>query len=83
MNMELKRRSPVKRALIAYSGAVGIVVFALAISVSRGAGVKPLLVLSPLFVILFGGITYQLLKELRDIKRESRESTNSSATKEH
>jgi hypothetical protein len=82
MNMELKLRSLIKRALIAYSGAVGIVVFALAISLSRGAGVKPLLILLPLFVILFGGITYQLLKELRDLKRQRLESASCSATGE-
>jgi hypothetical protein len=47
-----------------------MVVFALAISLSHGAGLKPLLILLPLFVIVFGGITYQLIKGIRALKRK-------------
>ncbi|ANB70948.1 hypothetical protein [Paraburkholderia phytofirmans] len=70
---QAKLRALMKRALIAYSGAVGIVVFALAISIGHGAGLKPLLILMPLFFILFGGVTYQLIKELRELKKNKGE----------
>lgn len=62
----------VKRAVIAYTGAVGMVVFAAAIAISRGVGLKPLLILLPLFLLVFGGITYQLIKEVRALKRSRR-----------
>lgn len=68
-NMELKLRALMKRAVIAYSGAVGVVAFALVISLAHGAGVRPLIILLPLFVVLFGGVTYQLIKELRALKK--------------
>jgi hypothetical protein len=72
-NAQAKLRALMKRALTAYSGALGIVGFALAISVAHGAGLKPLLILMPLFVILFGGVTYQLIKELRELKKNKDE----------
>nr|WP_232078356.1 hypothetical protein [Burkholderia sp. THE68] len=60
------------RALIAYSGAVGIVGIALALSIAHGAGWKPALAGMPLYVILFVGITYQLIKELLVLKKSGR-----------
>jgi hypothetical protein len=56
--MESKRKALIKRAVFAYSGAIGLVVFALFISLRHGAGAKPLVILLPLFVIAFGGVTY-------------------------
>lgn len=70
MSEQTEFRKLIKRAITAYAGGVGMVVFALAISVSHGAGAKPLLILLPLFVIVFGGITYQLIKEIRALKRK-------------
>ena len=58
-----------KRALIAYFGAIGIVILAVAISVVHGSGWRPALAGMPLYVTIFGGITYQLVKEWRVIKR--------------
>jgi len=58
------------RALIAYSGALGIVALAVVISVVHGSGWKPALAGMPLYVTIFGGITYQLIKEWRALKRE-------------
>nr|WP_081053149.1 hypothetical protein [Burkholderia territorii] len=59
------RRRLYKRAVVAYSGAIGIVLVALAISIRHGAGWRPALAGMPLYVTVFGGITYQLIKELR------------------
>jgi hypothetical protein len=70
MTEQTEFRRLIKRAITAYSGGVGMVVFALAISLSHGAGLKPLLILLPLFVIVFGGITYQLIKGIRALKRK-------------
>src|SRR5271154_2270433 len=38
-----------------------LVLFSLAISMAHGAGWSPLLVAMPLFLTVFGGITYQLI----------------------
>ncbi|WP_226383511.1 hypothetical protein [Burkholderia mayonis] len=64
------RRKLLKRAVIAYSGAVGIVAVAVVISLANGAGWRPALAGMPLYVTVFGGITYQLFKEWRALKRE-------------
>ncbi|HEF5786153.1 hypothetical protein KGP65_05085 [Burkholderia multivorans] len=74
MTEKTEFRRLIKRAITAYSGGIGMVVFALVISLSHGAGLKPLLILLPLFAIVFGGITYQLIKELRALKREKPEN---------
>ena len=50
-----------------------MVAVALVISVSHGAGWRPVLAGMPLYVILFGGVTYQLIKELRALKNAERE----------
>lgn len=65
---DLAHKRIYKRAVVAYSGGVGMVLFALAISILRGAGWKPVLVLIPLYIVVFGGITYQLVKELHALK---------------
>jgi hypothetical protein len=59
---------------VAYLGAAGIVALALIISIMHGAGWMPALAGTPLYVIVFGGITYQLTKEI--VKRESQASTD-------
>lgn len=61
-------RKLIKRAVIAYLGALGIVALALVISIAHGSGWKPALAGMPLYVTLFAGITYQLVKELRALK---------------
>lgn len=60
----------IKRAVVAYLGALGIVALALVISIAHGSGWKPALAGMPLYVTLFVGITYQLVKELRALKRK-------------
>ncbi|MBJ9941783.1 hypothetical protein I7819_18075 [Burkholderia multivorans] len=64
------RRKLLKRAVIAYSGAVGIVAVAVVISLTNGAGWRAALAGMPLYVTVFGGVTYQLIKEWRALKRE-------------
>lgn len=50
---------------MAYSGGAGMVLLALAISIHHGTGWRPALAGMPLYVTVFGGITYQFIKELR------------------
>ncbi|WP_107938078.1 hypothetical protein [Burkholderia sp. MSMB0856] len=72
MNDKNDQRKLVKRAIVAYSGAIGMVAFSAAISLSHKAGLRPLLILLPLFILVFGGITYQFAKEWLSIKRGDR-----------
>ncbi|KAB0641139.1 hypothetical protein F7R21_16170 [Burkholderia latens] len=58
-----------KRALVAYLGAIGIVALAVVISISHGSGWRPAMAGMPLYVTIFVGITCQLIKEWRAIKR--------------
>lgn len=69
MNKPTESKKITKRAITAYTGAIGMVAFASAISIGHGAGFKPLLILLPLFLFVFGGITYQFFKELRALKQ--------------
>ncbi|BFG74301.1 hypothetical protein PTKU46_23340 [Paraburkholderia terrae] len=62
---DLARRRLYKRAIMAYSGGAGMVLLALAISIHHGTGWRPALAGMPLYVTVFGGITYQFIKELR------------------
>lgn len=66
----------IMRALIAYTGAIGVVAVALILSVSHRAGWKPALAGVPLYVILFGGITYQLVREVETLRKKEREPRN-------
>lgn len=62
---EKKKQGLVSRYVKAYVSLLAVVGFFAGISLAKGAGWKPLLVPLPLFVILFVGITYQLIKEVR------------------
>ncbi|OLL27986.1 hypothetical protein BTH42_29795 [Burkholderia sp. SRS-W-2-2016] len=75
---EKQLKKLILRALIAYAGAIGVVAVALAISVAHGSGWRPALAGVPLYVILFGGVTYQLIKEFRAMKQEERSRSVSS-----
>lgn len=59
---DLARRRLYKRAVVAYSGGAAMVLLALAISIRHGAGWRPVLAGVPLYVTVFGGITYQFIK---------------------
>ncbi|MDN7591834.1 hypothetical protein [Burkholderia seminalis] len=57
------------RYLKAYISLGAVILFFSAISLLKGARWKPLLIPSPLFVLLFAGITYQYIKERRATKK--------------
>ena len=63
----------IQRALLAYVGATSIVALALVISISHGAGWKPALAGMPIYVIVFAGITNQLMKEIMKLRKQVRE----------
>lgn len=69
MQMDTKR-SLVRRYVKAYVSLLGIIAAFAGVSLAKGAGWKPALAGMPLYVTVFAGITYQLLKELRALKRE-------------
>jgi len=69
--MEEKRKQGlVPHYMKAYLSLLAVIGFFAGISLAKGAGWKPLLIPLPLFIILFIGITYQLIKELRSTKRK-------------
>ncbi len=48
---------------------LAVVAFFFAISFAKGAGWKPMLIPLPLFLILFVGVTYQLTRDVRALRR--------------
>lgn len=72
-NPRLQKRLII-RAITAYAGASSIIAIAVVISVARGAGWRPALAGMPLYLTLFGGITYQFVKEWRSLKRDRSEA---------
>ena len=60
------------RYLKAYLSLLAMVCFFAAISLIKGAEWKPLLIPLPLFVLLFFGISYQMIKEFRMLKRKNK-----------
>jgi hypothetical protein len=63
-------QSITRRYLRAYLSLLGIISTFVGVSLIKGAGWKPALAGLPLYLIVFGGITYQLIKELRALKQE-------------
>jgi hypothetical protein len=63
--------SLVRRYVKAYLSLVGIIAAFASVSLAKGAGWRPALVGMPLYVTVFIGITYQLIKELRVLNREN------------
>lgn len=60
------------RYIKAYLSLIAMICFFAAISLIRGAGWKPLLIPLPLFVLLFIGISYQMIREFRALKRSNK-----------
>jgi fatty acid desaturase len=58
------------RFLKAYLSLAAMIAFILTVSLANGAGWRVLLVGLPLFLVFFVGITYQLIKEIRALKRQ-------------
>lgn len=68
--MEDEKRRIAMRFLKAYLSLGAMIVFTVLVSIARGSGWKVLLVGMPLFLIFFCGISYQLFKEVRNMKRQ-------------
>lgn len=77
--MRDEKRLIAKRFLKAYLSLGATMGFTLAVSVMNGSDWKILLVGMPLFLIFFCGISYQLAKEIRALKR----CQSSCSTEEH
>ncbi|MFP6562459.1 hypothetical protein WJ542_29780 [Paraburkholderia sp. B3] len=63
MNSE-QRTKIIRRYAIAYFSLLGIFGAFAIVSIAQGAGWRPAMAGMPLYVILFGGITFQLVREL-------------------
>jgi hypothetical protein len=59
-----------RRYTKAYLSAVGVAGAFVLVSEMRGAGWRPALAGTPLYATLFLGITYQLVKDVRQYKRK-------------
>ncbi|MCF7695976.1 hypothetical protein KPG66_07670 [Mycetohabitans sp. B2] len=68
--MRRKKRNIFKRAAVAYMCAIGIPVVVLIFSFAQGDGWKPVIVGFPVYITIFGSITYQFIKELLVLKQE-------------
>ncbi|CAG9261596.1 conserved hypothetical protein [Paraburkholderia caribensis] len=69
--MQSEKQRIVQRFVKGYLSLLAMMLFILTVSLVKGAGWKGLLVGAPLFVTLFIGITYQLAKEVRTLKRQN------------
>ncbi|AVR29151.1 hypothetical protein NX868_25075 [Burkholderia thailandensis] len=73
-----RKRLIAKRAAWAYLCALGIPAVVLVFSYAQGASWKPVLVGLPVYLTIIGSITYQFIKDLRALKRESEDSSSNS-----
>jgi hypothetical protein len=71
-DLRRKKRNIFKRAAVAYMCAIGIPVVVLIFSFAQGGGWKPVIVGFPVYITIFGSITYQFIKELLVLKQEER-----------
>ena len=71
--MPTANKEIINRFLKAYLSLAAMIVFVLTVSLAKGAGWKVLLVGLPVFLVFFVGITYQLIKEIRALKRQGTE----------
>ncbi|WP_176053970.1 hypothetical protein [Paraburkholderia caribensis] len=70
------RKAILRRFSLAYLSIVAMMAFVLMVSLKRGSDWKVLLVGMPLFVIFFVGVTYQFVKEWRQIRPRSKAGKN-------
>ncbi|MFL9876219.1 hypothetical protein [Paraburkholderia megapolitana] len=73
----MKRKSIYRRFAIGYLGILGMILVALAFSVTQGASWKPVLVGVPVYLTFLVAVTYKLIKELHALKREEGEAEKS------
>lgn len=69
-----KKRSLYRRFAVAYISCLCLPLLVLAFSLAQGGGWKPVLTGSAIYITFLVGITYQFIKELRELKREEDES---------
>jgi hypothetical protein len=67
--MQSEKRTIRKRYLKAYLSLAAMMGFTAAVSVVQGSDWKILLVGMPLFLIFFCGISYQMVKDLKALRR--------------
>ena len=65
-----ERQALYRRFGKAYLSLFAIIGVFVVVSMVQGAGWRPALAGMPLYVTVFGGITYQLIKEIRALKRK-------------
>jgi hypothetical protein len=73
----------VRRYVKAYLSLIGIIAAFVGISMAQGAGWRPALAGMPLYVILFAGITYQLIKEIVTLRKRERERQGGAGNEKH
>ncbi|RLK28520.1 hypothetical protein C7417_5719 [Cupriavidus plantarum] len=67
-----KRNAVYKKFASGYISLLCLPIMFFVVSLMKGAGWKPIIGGLPVYVTVFVGITYQLIKELRSISREER-----------
>ncbi|MCG1018698.1 MULTISPECIES: hypothetical protein [Burkholderiaceae] len=73
-DLSKKRKNIFKRAAVAYMCAIGIPMVVIIFSFAQGGGWKPVMVGFPVYITIFGSITYQFIKELLALKQEEGEA---------
>lgn len=79
MSQVSQRKALLRRLVIGYLGVLGMVMVALAFSLLQGAGWRPVLTGTPIYLTFFAAITYQFIKELRAMRREKEPERSSRA----
>jgi hypothetical protein len=64
-------RSMGRRYATAYLSLIGIIAAFVVVSVAQGAGWKPALAGMPLYIVVFLGITYQLIREIVKLRKQT------------
>ncbi|WP_414448371.1 hypothetical protein AB4851_03065 [Burkholderia sp. 22PA0099] len=73
-----KRREIYRKFIFGYTSLSSIPLIILAISIYKNAGGAGLVPGIPIYLVLFGGATYQFAKELRALKNEEKEEASKS-----
>ncbi|WXK22468.1 hypothetical protein IHE33_02950 [Mycetohabitans endofungorum] len=75
-----KRKLLYQRFFLGFACLLAIPLMVLMVSLAKGAGWKPLVPGLPIYLTLLGGAIYQLVKELRAMRREEQEAGGSEKT---
>ena len=69
MSSSHERKKLYKRLLLGYLGVAILVLVALTFSLAQGAGWKPIIAGSPVYLTFFVAVTYHFIKDIRAEKR--------------